>query len=602
MRINRLRLSNFRQHVDTQIDFESGITGIIGPNGSGKSTLLEAIAWALYGTPAARGTRDSIRSYRAPARAQVKVELDFDLGGHRYLVSRGLNNAELFLDGSSVPIATSISAVSDLLRRRLGMSHDEFFNTYFTGQKELGVMAAMGPTERAQFLSRVLGYERLKTAQELIRKRRSALDAEIKGLRTGMADPIAVQKTLIEARQRVAAAEAVVATAAVRRDRARTVLTEITPQWERAQRERDLEQSLVAELRVAESERDARQRDMDRIQRELAEIAAARTELESLTVELSALAGLETELRDLERASNERARHKTLTDNIRIAKGEIEAWVARRGQIETAPMVEAEAAEELAKTRAELEQVQSQFETAHAEWIRDKQEAETKREALLAQLKDVQQQRDQIVELGEGGICPICARPLETHFRSVLDVLEAQIETITFNGKYFRSRMEQLATMPPAVATLDERRRPLPERIAKLERRLVNAQNAVQEMTTLARNLDAKTHHHDALVAELATIAVAYDEGRHAIVKTAVARLTPLAARAARLITQLEREKPLGEEADRGRVVQTEIAARLTDITTRRTTLAFSEQTFATTRDGFDRAATTLRDAELAAV
>ena len=56
------------------------------------------------------------------------------------------------------------------------MSHDEFFNTYFTGQKELSVMAAMGPSERAQFLSRVLGYERLRTAQDLVRERRKALD------------------------------------------------------------------------------------------------------------------------------------------------------------------------------------------------------------------------------------------------------------------------------------------------------------------------------------------------------------------------------------------------------------------------------------------
>src|SRR5438270_7071338 len=112
MRLNSLHLTNFRQHVDTHIEFEVGITGIIGPNGSGKSTILEAIAWALYGMPAARGTRESIRSYRAPPRAQVKVELDFELAGHRYLVSRGLNNAELYLDGSTSPIASSISAVT----------------------------------------------------------------------------------------------------------------------------------------------------------------------------------------------------------------------------------------------------------------------------------------------------------------------------------------------------------------------------------------------------------------------------------------------------------------------------------------------------------
>src|SRR5438270_2288303 len=112
MRLNRLRLCNFRQHVDTRIEFDAGITAIIGPNGSGKSTILEAIAWALYGMPAARGTRESIRSYRAAPRASVKVELDFELGGHRYLISRGLTNAELFLDGSTSPIASSISAVT----------------------------------------------------------------------------------------------------------------------------------------------------------------------------------------------------------------------------------------------------------------------------------------------------------------------------------------------------------------------------------------------------------------------------------------------------------------------------------------------------------
>jgi recombinational DNA repair ATPase RecF len=68
VRLNSLRLTNFRQHAQTEIKFETGLTGIIGPNGAGKTTILEAIAWALYGMPAIRGNRDSIRSL-APARA-----------------------------------------------------------------------------------------------------------------------------------------------------------------------------------------------------------------------------------------------------------------------------------------------------------------------------------------------------------------------------------------------------------------------------------------------------------------------------------------------------------------------------------------------------
>src|ERR1051325_8135137 len=208
MRLNSIRLQNFRQHTDTFIEFDQGLTGIIGPNGTGKSTVLEAIAWALYGNPAARGTRETIKSLRAPARAAVRVELDFELGGHRYQVNRGLTGAELYLDRGSAPIANSISGVADVLRRRLGMTHEEFFNTYFTGQKELSVMAAMGPTERAQFLSRLLGYERLRVAQEIARERRKTIVAELNGVKSGMADADQVRTEASESRRGLELAEA----------------------------------------------------------------------------------------------------------------------------------------------------------------------------------------------------------------------------------------------------------------------------------------------------------------------------------------------------------------------------------------------------------
>jgi exonuclease SbcC len=211
VRINSLHLVNFRQHASSRITFESGLTGIIGANGSGKTTVLEAIGWALYGNPAARGKRESIRFARAGARASVRVELDFSLGGHRYRVARGLTSAELYLDGADQPIANSTTGVTDLLQRRLGMTRAEFFNTYFTGQKELNVMAAMKPVERAQFVSRVLGYERLRTAQGLARERRNLLRAEVLGLQQAMPDAAGVARAAADAETRLAAAAAAVA-------------------------------------------------------------------------------------------------------------------------------------------------------------------------------------------------------------------------------------------------------------------------------------------------------------------------------------------------------------------------------------------------------
>src|SRR5256885_10633793 len=184
MQLLRLRLVNFRQQADTELEFGPGITGIIGPNGSGKTTILEAIAGALYGAQAVGGDKDSIRRLGAKGRAGVEVDLEFRLGAHEYRVTRGLSTAALHQDGQV--IANSLKAVTGKLERTLGMTHDEFFNTYFTGQKELAVMAALGKTQRAAFLSRVLGYERLREAQERGRAGRNAAAAAVRGLGAGV--------------------------------------------------------------------------------------------------------------------------------------------------------------------------------------------------------------------------------------------------------------------------------------------------------------------------------------------------------------------------------------------------------------------------------
>ena len=289
MRLHSLRLQNFRQHVDTMLTFDTGLTGIIGPNGSGKSTILEAIAWALYGKPAARGTRDSIRNARAESRAPVRVELQFELAAHQYRVVRGLTTAECFLDGGDTPIASTITGVTELLQRRLGMTHSEFFHTYFTGQKELDVMAALGAAERARFLSRVLGYDRLTGAQELVRERRRGLLAEINGLKQGMPDADAVWRMLAEAEARVAVA------------RTRAAEAEVA----RAQAERERAQQLLAELRVAENEAHALARDVERLERELEAMATAQQELAPLLAELAPQSDVRAQLAVQDRKGGE---------------------------------------------------------------------------------------------------------------------------------------------------------------------------------------------------------------------------------------------------------------------------------------------------------
>ena len=602
MRLNSLRLHNFRQHADSHITFDGGLTGIIGSNGSGKTTILEAIAWALYGQDAARGKKETIRWMRAGAGAKVKVELDFELGGHRYRVERGLTQAELYLDGSDTPIANSLTGVSEMLRRRLGMSREEFFNTYFTGQKELDVMAAMAPSERAQFLSRVLGYERLRVAQRLVKDRARLISAESSGVRTAMPDAASIERVHTEASQRLVQAMERATRSAARREGALVLLSDVVPRWQSAQREREQLQEALSELRVAESEAASYARDAERIERELAEIATAEAELERLAEELMPIAALSEELQRLDQLAREEGRRQAMLETERALEEELRRLRERRVKIETAPTLEEEVTLELEQRRAMLELVEGELEAKRTEWVRDRQEAETKHVALRQQYAEVKENRERLVATGEDGQCPICERTLNDHYRTVLDHLDEQLDALVADGRYFKSRLEQLDQMPPEIRDIDERRRSTFDEVSKLERRLTKVQLAVQELAQLSRDLHARELRFDQVRRERESIPSGYDAVRHAAARRELERLRPLDARATRLATQLERRGTL--QLERARVIAGVAAAQLqlSTLTARRDVLSFSEQSYADLRAQHDGAAGELRSAELDAV
>lgn len=602
MRLDALRMTNFRQHVDTRMAFESGLTGIIGPNGAGKSTILEAIAWALYGSPALRTDKESVRTIRAAGRAPVKVELDFELGGHRYRVERGLTSAELFLDGGAEPVANSVTAVTDFLRRRMRMTRQEFFNTYFTGQKDLSVMNAMGPTERKHFLSRVLGYDRLRAAQELARERRRLVTAQLNGLRSAMPDPESVERMLRQAQERLITATTRAADAAAHTASARAAVAELEPRWTTIQHERDAIQRVVSELRVLENEQANLARDGERLAGETAEIAAARGELDRLAVELMPLAELALGLQGMEELYRAEGRRQTLLDNDRVLTEELERLRERLARVESSATLEEEVTVALEQQRKALQSVEGTLEAQRTEWVRDRQEAETKIQALRQQYSELKQQRETLVNLGENGICPTCARPLGDHYRHVLDLLDAQIETVQVDGNYYRQRIGQLEDMPEEVKALDDQRRREFEEVGKLERRLAKVQLSVQELAQLRRDIAEKEQRHATLQQDLAAVPSGYDAAAHKRLRDERARLQPLDARATKLSALIEREEPvrraMAEATTRLEQVRAQVAARSAE----RAALHFSEESFAELRRRYEEATAEFRAAELASV
>lgn len=602
MRLNSLALTNFRLHADTRIEFESGLTGIIGPNGAGKTTILEAIAWALYGMPAVRGKRQDIRSLSASGRAGVRVELDFDLAGHRYRVVRTLSTAELYLDNAAAPIANSTTGVTDLLRRKLGMTQQEFFRTYFTGQKELGGMSAMGPAERAQFLSRVMGYERLRGAQTLLRERRSLIKGELAGLQSALPDSAQIAEQLKSAELRLKDAEKKTRTALARLTKANEALLDVSPKWKAAQAARDAHHQLTAEQRLKESEEKALSRDVERLERDLAEVESAQKEVAAIKAELAVAADLGAQLHAMERLFQEEGRRRALSQNRRALIDEVAALRARSVAVQVSPEILSAAQETRDRMREELDALNARLEQARTNWVRDQQEASTKQESYRAQYREVKQQRDRVADLGPESPCPICTRPLSDHFREVLDDLDAQLADIEVNGKYFRNRVEQLATPPAPLVELQGQVDKLEKRLETQTALVTDAQMKLQEQVQLARDIASREGRLAAIEAEIAGIPEGYHATRHAQLKQQHEELAPLAARSARLGALIEREPSLKKELANSRKKLVAVRDRLAELAKELKASRFTEKGFDAVRTQFDTANTELQNARLDAL
>ncbi|MEX2157325.1 MAG: SMC family ATPase [Gemmatimonadales bacterium] len=598
MKLHRLRLVNFRQHADTEIAFGDGITGIIGPNGSGKTSLLEAIAWAIYGNPAARGDKDSIRNLRAKGRTKVGVELEFGLGSHEYRVERGLNDATLYQDGGLV--ANSLKEVTARLQRVLGMTHDEFFNTYFTGQKELAVLADATRPERAAFLSRVLRHEQLTLAQEKIRARRNAVGHEVDGLETGLPPQAELERERRAADERLAGARKAATAATGERSKAQKALAEEEPRWQQWVERRERTLSLDGDRRVAEQGVVVARQEFQRLDRELAEALAAREELRKLDAEVAPISKLKAELAELDRLHREDAARREdqaklteLTRNLNI----LDRRIAELGDAEAAL---ARAADEARALAGRLEAADGAAQEQQAAWVRDKEYAGTRRAELLKQYDEVKDQRDKIERLGPEGECPTCRRPLGAEHPAVLGVLDRQLLAIVDDGTYFRQRMEQLAAPPRAVTEAEAARDAAREETRRASEREGTLRAAVAERARLAKERAGLARRAEDVERRVAARAAGYDAARHNAVRAELARLDPVALQAAALAARAERAEVLvgeAELAEKALSLREEQARQLGDAVKGE---GFSEDKFKVARERHDRATHAVRAAELA--
>jgi exonuclease SbcC len=588
MRLIRLALTNFRQHADTEIVFRPGLTGIIGPNGAGKSTILEAICWTIYGAPAARGTKDTLRFNRAAGRSLVRAELDFELRGERYRVLRTQRNAELCRMEVGDAIASGIVEVTRQLTKRLGMTRKEFFNTYFTEQKELQFLAAMGPVERARFLSQVLGYERLRAAQSLVRDERKVLKGRVEELQRNLADPDAIARAREAAEARLKEANTALVAAEKRQVEAAAHLADLEPVWRELEAARERDRTIREELRVQQTRLEQALKTQEEVGTELAGLEEAEEEMRRLRERIKPLPDLRAEEERLEALAEAESRRETLKRQLDEQRGRVES-LSRRIQ-EQAVDDPGALSEKLHLAEAECERVEKERESEVSRWQRDQQDVDARLRILRDQAEELRGQIALLEEQGPDGACPTCKRALGAEYDRVLDVVRGQYEEVVQDGSWHAKRKEQLEAEPGGVRTAREAAKRAGSARDEARDALAAAENAREQVRELKEELAREGARARELAGEIAALPEGYDAERHGQVKLELEELRQVERRLTQVETRLERRPSLKSEQAEAAEAERQIRAAIAELEKERKRLGFSEERHKRKREEFEEA------------
>ena len=115
-----LRLTAFGSYPGTEVvDFEAlatrGLFVVSGDTGTGKTTIFDAMCWALFGDMPGKQTGE-VRSHHVPDEVRTEVQLTFECGRERYVVTRNPEQLQPAKRGSRLvkePASASLTRLTD---------------------------------------------------------------------------------------------------------------------------------------------------------------------------------------------------------------------------------------------------------------------------------------------------------------------------------------------------------------------------------------------------------------------------------------------------------------------------------------------------------
>jgi len=320
--LERIYLENYKQFREpVELLPPEGAIGVVGPNGAGKSTLFESILWAFFGSRGGgpRFANELIPWSGGSSKDPSIAEVTLAIAGRSYTVRRQLKGNATTAEARDESENTIVTGSSDVARwveeELLRMDRAAFEATFYAKQKELRFFAQDDGISRVRKISKMLGINRVETAQTLLRSDRNDLRAQAQALESQLvdADEEELEKRLAEHKEDCRRLEEELDKVSAVYEAARSEVEEAgkaRAALDKAQREYT---QLTSALREAEGEHTRAKDWANGTEKDLAELAAAEEELARLRPEAARLPELEKELEKLEkdrRLAEERTRKR----------------------------------------------------------------------------------------------------------------------------------------------------------------------------------------------------------------------------------------------------------------------------------------------------
>jgi DNA repair protein SbcC/Rad50 len=600
MILRRLRLKNYRKYGELEMEFPTGVIGIIGRNGAGKTSLLEAVAFALYGSEASRTRAKGIRRDSAGSDETCEVELELALDGEPYRIIRSLRGATesqqatMYRGSNPVPIATQASGVQVAVRKLLGMDFPTFTRSVFSRQREVNALSDARPEERRQAIRRMVGIETISRAREMAKAERRTKEAQIEGAKQALEVLPSRRNEIKSVKQSLRVARASVIEEAQRAGEAVSAVQAARMKLKRLEKKRLAHENIEKEVSGLAGDLRGAEKSAQKLREDLISIDRSESKLSELKPMDREFPFVRRQKESLDKASgkhDERVRLEREVDSLSAraaaAKEELGAAIALAVHFRGAARAEKSARAYERKTRAALAKLQ-----------KERGAVQQQLGQAQSQARKASQAFSNVRKLGPQGECPTCYRKLGDSFEEILAHLKEERDSTATVLATVRKRF---AALGRAVARGDQQVEGAVRRVEVAAKHITNAARTSEKLKAKRQEYAQITRTIREKSARITTLSrVKYDEAEHQAIQKRYEELLAIHDEVEGLRNVVSRRPVLRRELSLTIRQAKRLSSRIATMQRRKAALGFNPSEYSSARTAMDAAQAADKAAALA--